>query len=40
MVKYENLTDEEIYEIISKEIEKFNKLIAGHRKLLEAMGDL
>ena len=40
MVKYENLKDEEIYEIIAKEIERFNKLILGHKRLLEAIGDL
>jgi len=32
--------DKERYEIVSQEIKRFNKLIEGHRKLLEAIGDL
>lgn len=40
MVKYENLNDKEICEIIIKELENFKKLISGYEKLLEAIGDL
>ena len=32
--------DKERYEIVSQEIKRFNKLIEGHRKLLEAIGNL
>lgn len=35
-----NLEDKEIYEVVSKELEKFNKLIEGHKKLLIAIGNL
>ncbi len=35
-----NLKDEEICEIVSEEVKKFNKLVDGHRKLLEAIGKL
>lgn len=35
-----NLEDKEKYEVISEELEKFNKLIEGHRKLLIAIGNL
>lgn len=40
MVKSENLSDKEICEIILKELEEFKKLIKGHEKLLEAIGNL
>lgn len=35
-----NSKDKEVYEIVAKEIEKFNKLIEGHKKLLIAIGNL
>ena len=35
-----NLTDKEKLEIVKEEIDKFNKLVDGHRKLLEAIGRL
>ena len=40
MVKYENLSDSEICEIVVKEIENFKKLIKGYEKLLESIGHL
>ncbi len=40
MAKYENLEDREIYEVVSKELERFNKLVEGHKKLLMAIGNL
>ncbi len=40
MEKSENLGDKERYEIVTEEIEQFEKLIKGHRKLLEAIGNL
>lgn len=38
MVKSENLKDR--YKIVQEEIIEFNKLIDGHRKLLQAIGEL
>ena len=35
-----NLEDKQVYKIVSEEIEKFNKIIEGHRKLLIAIGNL
>lgn len=35
-----NSNDNERYEIVIEELEKFNKLIEGHRKLLIAIGNL
>ncbi|MCX6801899.1 MAG: hypothetical protein NT067_02180 [Candidatus Diapherotrites archaeon] len=35
-----NLKDSERCEIVSEEIEEFNKLVKGHKKLLEAIGRL
>lgn len=40
MGKSENLKDYKRYEIVVEEIEQFKKLIHGHRKLLEAIGNL
>ena len=40
MEQYGNLEDKKVYEILSKELEKFNRLIEGHRKLLIAIGNL
>lgn len=40
MAKSRNLTDKEKLEIVKEEIDKFNKLVDGHRKLLEAIGKL
>ncbi len=40
MPKSKNLTDKEKLEIVKEEIDKFNKLADGHRKLLEAIGRL
>ena len=40
MAKSKNLTDKEKLEIVKEEIDKFNKLVGGHRKLLEAIGRL
>jgi len=34
------LQDKEKYEIVSEEIKKFEKLVEGHRKLLNAIGSL
>jgi len=40
MEKYGNLEDKKKYEVVSEEIERFNKLIEGHKKLLLAIGNL
>ncbi len=43
MAKSKNLreiSDKEKYEIVAEEIKKFNHLIQGHRKILEAIGNL
>lgn len=40
MVKSERLSDKEILEIVSRELEGFSKLIKGHERLLRAIGEL
>jgi len=40
MAKLENLKDKKKFDIVSKEIKEFNKLIDGHSKLLYAIGQL
>ena len=40
MVKSSHSKDRIRYEIVSAELEEFNKLINGHRKLLVAIGKL
>jgi hypothetical protein len=40
MEKSENLSDNERYEFVVEEIERFKKLIRGHEKLLAAIGNL
>lgn len=43
MAKSKNLkgiSDKEKYQIVTEEIKKFNALIQGHRKILEAIGNL
>ena len=40
MAKYENLEDKIRYKMVDEELNKFNKLIEGHRKLLVAIGNL
>lgn len=40
MAKLEDLKDKERMEIVSEEIERFKKLIKGHKKLLVAIGSL
>ncbi len=40
MEKSENLSDKKRYEIVAEEIEQFENLIKGHKKLLEAIGNL
>jgi hypothetical protein len=40
MEKYENLSDEAICKIVSSELKKFNELVKGHEKILEAIGNL
>jgi len=40
MVKSKSLKDKKKYDIVSKEIKEFNKLISGHSKLLYAIGQL
>ncbi len=40
MAKSGNLEDKERYEIVSEELKNFEKLIKGHRKLLNAIGRL
>ena len=38
MEKPENSKDK--YKIVEKEIREFNKLVEGHRRLLQAIGEL
>ena len=40
MAQSENSEDKRRAKIVAEEIEKFEKLIHGHRKLLEAIGNL
>lgn len=40
MGKSENLSDKERYEILTEELEHFEKLVKGHEKLLVAIGEL
>lgn len=40
MEKSGNSKDSVRYKIVSEEIEEFNKLVKGHKKLLEAVGKL
>ncbi len=40
MEKSKNSRDNKRYEIVVEEIERFKKLIHGHRRLLEAIGNL
>ena len=40
MEKSESLEDKERCKIVIEEIENFEKLVKGHRKLLEAIGKL
>ncbi len=40
MARSKRLSDKEILEIVSREIEGFKRLIRGHEKLLKAIGNL
>ena len=40
MEKSENLSDKVRLQIVQEEIARFKKLIKGHEKLLEAIGNL
>jgi len=40
MAKSRSLKDKEKYKIVEEELNKFNRLIEGHRELLEAIGKL
>ncbi len=40
MDKLKNSKDKARYRIVIEEIERFKKLIRGHKKLLAAIGDL
>ena len=41
MAKLENsIGDKKRYKIVAEELEKFEKLVRGHRKLLAAIGNL
>ena len=40
MVKSKNSKDKRRYKIVSEELKSFEKLIKGHRKLLNAIGGL
>ncbi len=40
MEKSENSKDKKRYEIVAEELEHFEKLVEGHRKLLAAIGNL
>ena len=35
-----NLRDKQRYEIVLEELERFKKLVEGHKKLLDAIGSL
>ena len=40
MARLKTSGDKGVYEIVSREIEHFKKLIKGHEKILEAIGKL
>ncbi len=40
MGKSKNLSEDEKSKIVVEQIKKFNKLVSGHKKLLEAIGKL
>ena len=40
MGKLKSLRDKEVYNVVSVELERFNKLVEGHKKLLIAIGNL
>jgi len=40
MAKSKNSKGKVRYDINSKELKKFNKLVEGHKKLLDAIGNL
>lgn len=40
MAKYESSNDKAKYEVVARELEHFNELVKGHRKLLEAIAAL
>lgn len=40
MAKSGNLSDKEKLKVVSEEIAWFNRLVAGHRRILEAIGAL
>ncbi len=40
MAKSENLKDKEAYQIVAREVSRFNQLVKGHEKLLQAIGQL
>ena len=40
MEKSNHLTDKIKYEIVAQELQHVKKLIAGHKKLLKAIGEL
>ena len=40
MAKSESSKDKKVYELVTEELERFMKLIKGHEKLLQAIGQL
>ena len=40
MAKSENLKDKGIVKIVSQELDKFNQLVEGHKKILKAIASL
>lgn len=40
MAESKHFTDKERLQIVQEELERFEKLVKGHRKLLEAIGKL
>jgi len=40
MAKSENSKDKKVYEAVAEELARFMKLIKGHEKLLQAIGQL
>lgn len=40
MAKYENSNDKVKFEVVAGELQHFNELVKGHKKLLDAIGAL
>lgn len=40
MLEYENSNDKVKFEVVAGELQHFNELVNGHKKLLAAIGEL